>query len=368
MLLEHSLTQLVCLAGALLAGAASPAWAQYSRPSESPVPILTGAIGYQSTFTPGVESVNPELDPIVLVPLGKRALIEAEFEARLDLDREDGVWGTATVDHGIEYLQLDVFAHPNLTVVAGRFLTPFGIYRERIHPIWIRNLATEPIIDLNENSSNGGMLRGVVRVSSALNVTYATYYSAATQRKLIEAERQAGGRASLVFPDPRFELGVSFSRNLGDERRNMIGADLTWNLRSVPLDLRGEALRDPMRGKGYWVEGAYRLSGLGSSGFLRDSQVVVRGEQWVPKVSEEPMAEGGEGEPPSGEPSEMGGHGDEELPDEDTKRLTVGWNYSFLKGLRLGVSYGRNFAAGEKHNIWTVGLTYRFAFYWGGAR
>ena len=304
-------------------------------------------MGYQSTFMPGVQSVNPEFDPIVLVPLGRKALIESEFEMRLDLDREEGQWGPSVVDYGIEYLQLDFFAHPNLTVTAGRFLTPFGIYRERIHPIWIRNLATEPIIfALNESSSNGAMLRGAARVSSAMNITYATYYSAASHRKLIEAERQAGGRASLVFPSPRLEAGFSFNRNLGDERHNMIGADLTWNLRQIPLDLRAEALRNPLDGSGYWLEGAYRLN--------RHLHLVVRGEQWVPKLAEDAMEEGHEGE----EPAEMEDHA---LPERNTTRLTVGWNVYFYKGFRLAASYGRNFAEGENQDIWSTGITYRFA-------
>ncbi len=348
-------------ASALLAGVAPAARAQqypYTKPLDSPVPMVTGVMGYQSIFTPGVQSVNPEFDPILLVPLGRKALIEGEYEVRLDLDREDGQWGPATVDHGIEYLQLDYFAHPNLTLTAGRFLTPFGLYRERIHPIWIRNLATEPIIfALNETSCNGGMLRGAARVGPAMNVTYATYYSAASQRKVIEAERQAGGRASLVFPAQRVELGFSFNRNLGDERHNMIGADLTWNVKQVPLDLRAEALRNPLDGKGYWLEGAYRLN--------RRLHLVVRGEQfWVPKPSEEALAaseegmvEGSEGAPPP----EMGGH--EELPDRNTTRLTVGWNLYFLKGFRLAASYGRNFADGQNYNIWSAGVTYRFAIY-----
>jgi hypothetical protein len=65
------------------------------------------------------------------------------------------------VDHGIEYLRLNYIAHNNLTLTVGRFLTPFGIYRERLHPMWIGNLADEPILfAINDNSSNGVMARG----------------------------------------------------------------------------------------------------------------------------------------------------------------------------------------------------------------
>ena len=350
--MKHRRTQSACLAGVLLAGVAALASAQYAKPSDSPVAVVTGVMGYQSTFTPGVQSVNPEFAPILLVPLGRKLLIESEFEARLDYSREDAKWGPAVVDYGIEYLQLDYLAHPNLTVTAGRFLTPFGIYRERLHPIWIRNLATEPIIfALNESSSNGAMLRGAARVSSAMNITYETYYSAASQRKLFEAERQAGGRASLVFPDQRLEVGASFNRNLGNERTNMTGLDLTWIPKSIPLDIRAEGLRNPLHGRGYWVEVASRLNKLGSGALLRNSQVVARGEQfWVPKAGEDAMADEGEA-------------GEHELPDVNTARLTVGWNFYLYDGFRFTVLYGHNFAEGHRYGIWSVGANYRFAIF-----
>ncbi len=50
-----------------------------------------------------------------------------------------------------------------------------------------------------------------------------------------------------------------------------------------------------------------------------------------------------------------------DLPDRNTSRATLGWTYSLYNGVRFNASYGRNFATGENHNIWTVGLTYRFA-------
>lgn len=66
------------------------------------------------------------------------------------------------MDHGIEYLRLNYIAHPNLILTVGRFLAPFGIYRERLHPMWIRNLGHEPILfAVNDNSSNGVMACGV---------------------------------------------------------------------------------------------------------------------------------------------------------------------------------------------------------------
>jgi hypothetical protein len=149
----------------------------------SPIPAVTGFMAFQTSFAPGEQHINPVFDPILLVPLGNRLLVESEFEMNLDAVRGDGKWGPATVDHSIEYLQLNYIAHPNLTITAGRFLTPFGIYRERVHPLWVRNLQDEPIIfAMNANSSNGAMLRGDVRLSSGMNLTYSNYYSFPTSR------------------------------------------------------------------------------------------------------------------------------------------------------------------------------------------
>jgi hypothetical protein len=49
------------------------------------------------------------------------------------------------------------------------------------------------------------------------------------------------------------------------------------------------------------------------------------------------------------------------LPDRNTKRLGIGWNYYLTNGIRLNASFGRNFATGENRNTWGAGITYRFA-------
>jgi AMIN domain len=338
---------------------ARPAAAAPAKTSEevplrpvSPIPLVTGFMAFQSSFSPGEQHVNPVFDPILLVPLGKKLLVESEFEMSLDAARSEGQWGPAVVDHGIEYLQLNYMAHPNLTITAGRFLTPFGIYRERIHPLWIRNLQEEPIIfAMNENSSNGAMLRGAARLSSGVNLTYATYYSVPTSWKLMTSDRRAGGRGSLVFPNQRLEIGASFSRTLGDVRYNMVGGDVTWNLKRIPLDIRAEGLHNPVLGSGYWVEGAYRLNKLGRNAFLRKSQIVLRGEQYFTPS----------GAPMSDAAADAAADAMEELPEQNTKRLGLGWNYYLTNGIRLNASWGRNFATGENGNTWGVGVTYRFA-------
>jgi hypothetical protein len=43
------------------------------------------------------------------------------------------------------------------------------------------------------------------------------------------------------------------------------------------------------------------------------------------------------------------------------KQAEFGFNYYFTDGMRLTGSTGRQFSAAGNYNIWTVGMTYRFA-------
>jgi hypothetical protein len=307
-----------------------------------PIPVVTGFMAFQTEFAPGTQTFSPVFDPTVLVPIGHKLLIEVEFEMQMDLTREQGEWGPAVLDHSVEYLQLDYLVNSKLSFAAGRFLTPFGIYRERLHPYWIRDLAGEPMIfSMNDNSSNGAMLRGATQIAPGIELTYAGYFSAAATNKLFEADRRAGGRGSLFLPNKRMEIGVSYSRTLSNQRYNMLGADLTWNLKKIPVDVKGEAIYSSVLGKGYWLEGAYRLNRLGKNAFVRNSELALRGEQYfVPGLPQTVI---------------------DELPTVNTTRATFGWNYYLHNGLRFNASYGRNFASGDNHNIWTAGVTLRFA-------
>jgi hypothetical protein len=339
----------LALAAILSAGLVrSVAWAQsQSSPLEAvekgPIPVITGSVSYQTNFSPGSTDVNPLIDPLILLPIGDKVLIQSEYEAQLDLVRDHGKLGPAVVDHGVEFLQADFLVHPNLTITVGRFLTPFGIYRERMDPRWTRTLQLTPILfPLNDNSSNGLQLHGSAHVTTGLDVTYATYYSVASTNTQLDSDRQTGFRSAIVLPGPRFEVGVSFSRVFGDNRHTLLGTDATWILRRVPLDIKAEFLRSKEAGKAYWIEAAYRLNQLGHNPLLRNSQVVFRQEQyWLPK---DPLAAADFG-----------------LPDVQTNRSTIGLNYYLQHGVRLNAAYDGNYALRENSHTWNVGLTYRFA-------
>ena len=208
-----------------------------------PVPVITGFVSYQSNIGQGNFDINPAFDPVVLVPIGNRLLFQAELDMMLDVFDTSGRWGSAAVGHEFDYLQGDVFVHPNLTVVAGRYLTPFGIYRERMHPLWIRYLQAEPIsFTLNATSGNGGMLRGGVHAGENTDITYTGYYSASDKSPVLQSGKQAGFRGSVVFLKQHIEVGSSYNDTMGDGAHKMFGTDFTWLPRRIPLEIRSETL------------------------------------------------------------------------------------------------------------------------------
>ncbi len=309
--------------------------------SVPPIPIITGGIALNSSFDTKEAALLPVVAPIILLPLGRHALIESEFEAESEVVHTEGSWQPVTLEKGVEYAQLDVFLGKYLTLVAGRYATPFNFYKERLDARWIRNLPAEPLIfGVEDNSSNGGMLRGAVPLTSTTQLTYSGYFSALTNNLYAGSDRQTGVRTGLFFPKPRFEAAFSFSRRLGDVRFNSYGADVTWNVRRIPLDIRSEALISEAAGDGYWVEAAYRLSNPRFSKWLRRSQAVLRGEQYFsPRVALDTGLE---------------------MPEGDANRIFTGWNYWITDSVRAGVAYGRQFGSSDNHGIWTLGISYRF--------
>lgn len=313
---------LLTVVGCLLASSLQVAAQQEVKPE----PVATGYTSFLGTFETGKQKVVPQINPILVFPLGQRWLLEAEFEFEGEFEREAGIWMRG-LEREVEYMQLNFLAHRYLTVVLGRFLTPFGIFNERLHPKWIRKLQPKPLIEpLGTGSSNGAMLRGGARIASGVNLNYTGYFSALlTELEGVESDRVAGTRLGLFLPNQRLEIGGSFQRVLQDVRFNFYGFDAMWQVKPVPLDFRFEYARSEQGTKGYWLEGAYR--------FRRKAEVVGRIEQTFVRA-----------------------------PGVDKQRPVVGFNYYFQDGLRFSFNYGREFRVGPDRNIWVVGMTYRYVF------
>lgn len=318
--------------------------AQEQADAPKPVPVIIGGAGFITTFDGGEPHLGPLIAPVLLVPIGSRWLIESRATFESDFTQRPG----SSEFHGkilksVDYAQLDFIANPYVTVTVGRFLTPFGIFNERLYPIWIRNLQTDPLILPigigPSNAGTGAMARGGFQVSPEVNINYALYFSALSTMTPVDSDRSVGGRFGIFIPKARFEIGGSFQHLLQNERSNSFGVHGGWEPAALPMELRGEYQRSA-RGSGYWVEPAYRLSQVPFwQNAMRRTQVVARMQQYFA------------GELPS-----------DSLPSVSTRQFEFGLNYYFRDGLRGVSSYGRQFSEAGNKNIWTVGLTYRFAF------
>ena len=323
--------------------------AQTSVPAaetEQPVPILTGNAGFFTNVNGGETELVPSINPVLLVPLGDRWLVESRAEFTGEFERPDGggPYG-GKVEQEIDYLQLDYIANRYLTVTGGRFLTPFGIYNERLYPIWIRSLQPTPLIfPLGTGSSDGGMLRGGFSLNPKVNLNYATYFSTLSTVNKFESGRTAGGRLGFFLPGARIEVGASFQKELQDERANAFGFHFAWQPAAIPLNLRSEYARSH-DGSGYWIEAAYRLSQVPFwQKAMRRTEIVGRGQQlFAGEISEDDAEEYG-------------------LPDVNTRQGDFGLNYYVRDGLKASASYSRRFNSDGNVNLWTLGLAYRFAF------
>lgn len=312
--------------------------------STKPVPILTGGSGFITTFDGGDAHLGPIVAPLLLVPFGDHWLVESRATFEADLARLPGSNAfRGKLAKEVDYLQLDYIASPFLTVTAGRFLTPFGVFNERLYPVWIRNLQTDPLILPigigPSNAGTGGMVRGGFPAGPKVTFNYAAYFSAASTVDRFTSNRSAGGRFGFFLPKARLEMGASFQHLLQEERSNAFGFHFIWQPPQVPLDVRAEYARSS-RGSGYWVESAYRMAQFPLwRNALRHTQVVGRIQQFF-----------------------VGARADDSLPAVKTTQVEGGLNYYFLDGLRATASYGRQLTVLENKNVWTVGTTYRFAF------
>ncbi len=323
----------------LLCFAVTVVGAQDVAEEPRPAPVFSGSIGEVPIVEGGQTTLVSIFSPVVLVPLGEKWLIEsrAAFEGDFTNQPRDSHFG-GKVNKEVEYLQLDYIANKYVTVTAGRFLNPFGIYNERLYPVWIRDLQTDPLIlPLEGESRDGVMLRGGVPLNSTVNVNYTTFFSVQSSTNKLESDRGVGGRIGLFFPKQRLEIGTTIEHALVEDRSSRFGFHFEQQPFSTPLEIRAEYAHG-VEGSGFWVEPAYTLSSVAwLKSVMRKTQLVLRYQQFY-----------------------LGNGEDEDLPSADTRAVEFGMNYYIADGFRAMASYGREFSVTGNQNVWTAGLSYRW--------
>ena len=306
-----------------------------------PVPVLSGGLAFIPTWDAGSPTMVSIASPVVLVPLGDQFQIESRTAFEGDFQRRHGVSGdfTGAIEKSIDYLQLDYFGNRYVTITAGRFLTPFNIFNERLYPNWIRNMQTDPLIlAIGTGSDDGAMVRGGIALNPAVTLNYAAYFSALSTVNHLESERHAGIRASIFLPRKRLEIGMSTQHQLENARINRYGYHMEWQPLRIPLEVRGEGAYSKEEGSGMWMEAAGRFHNSDSV-LVRNAQLTVRTQVFQTGTipSENPV-----------------------LPTVNTKRTEFGVNYYLNDGWKALASYGWTFTPAGDSTIWTVGMTYRF--------
>ncbi len=252
-------------------------------------------------------------------------MLESELEFEVG---EDGETETT-----LEYLTIDWFVSDYAAIIAGKFLSPIGQFRQNLHPSWVNKMPSAPPGFGHDGaapiSDMGVQLRGGFPLAGSMRVTYAVYASNGPEL-LSETEDETdfeldgvnaegfgadrdgkktyGGRFSLL-PIPSVEVGISYAAGKAsvttlegndvdppaaglepgaaftDEQArdyDVAGADFVWftgnmNLRAEYVRTEiGKAETGITKGEGgiwsaWYSQLAYRLPGTKWEGVIRYS-------------------------------------------------------------------------------------------------
>jgi len=299
-------------------------------------------VGYASAEgTPGSFSMG-SFSPIFHYQFADSFMLEAELDFQLD---EAGA-----TEAGVDYMTIDWFVNDYAALIAGKFLSPLGQFRQNLHPSWINKMAAAPAgfghDQAAPNADVGIMVRGGYLMKSSNSVNYALYVANGPTLEddggggieMIETpglnvdgdgKKVFGGRFGFYMPKPRVDIGVSLAGGQIAVRTStnpfayeaprsygVLGADFTWRIAS--LDIRGEYIQQeygalagsvaPAAGKwaAWYVQTAYRVPTTNWEGVLR--------------------------------------YGSYDTPDpaKDVNQATIGVNYLFASNLVAKLNYEQN--------------------------
>ncbi|MHA4807875.1 hypothetical protein ACX0G9_07205 [Flavitalea flava] len=187
--------------------------------------MLTGYMSAGITFVKNGSSYSGVgLSPIFLWKPADRIFFEAEFET--------GLQGSQTMIN-LEYADVSFYLNKYMTIRAGKFLSPFGIYEDRLHPGWINKLPSIPLGLDHDNSPvgptseigvdvGGGIPLGTATMNYSVYVTNGpTLNTTAGDPTLMgqlnyanaddnNKSKSTGGRIGLLpFSNSSLEIGAS---------------------------------------------------------------------------------------------------------------------------------------------------------------
>lgn len=283
--------------------------------------------------------------PIFHFQFSDRVLFEGELEIETDANGETEIV--------TEYANINLILNDYMALVAGKFLSPIGQFRQNIHPAWINKLPTAPVGFGHGGaaplSDLGVQLRGGIPLSGSMRANYALFTSngptlvvdGATGELELETEAATsnadgnfvyGGRVGFL-PVPALELGLSGAlgkvgvgqdavSNLAagepDRDYTVLGADAVYNLDA--LQLRGEFIQQTVGS-----EAGSTIAGGAATGELDFTAWYAQAAYRVPDTKWEGVAR----------------IGDLDTPNADANRSqwSVGVNYLFANNVIIKAAY-----------------------------
>lgn len=248
-----------------------------------------GTVGY-GIVTQG-ENENrftAQISPIFLFQFRDRVLFEAELEFEL----EEGI-----TEVGLEYGHVDYIVNDHLVLVGGKFLVPFGVFIDRLHPTWINKFSTNPPLfghgmgplghPLVPILADVGVMAKAVTASGPWLLGVNGYVTQGPGFELEDGEvevefpassddnnknKMVGGRIDLAHQQ-HAELNLSAFTGKYDDAGDFsfTGYNVAASGRWRGLEVRGEYLQTrqqmeelpgevvTLKKHGYYVQGAYRV-------------------------------------------------------------------------------------------------------------
>jgi len=219
-----------------------------------------GAVGYSDREGSDGSFSLVTFNPIFHYQYKDLFLLEAELEV--------GVADNGDTEVGLEYATIDWIINDYAILVAGKFLSPIGQFRQNLHPTWVNKYSSAPPGFGHDQAAPitevGAQLRGGFPVMNEGRANYAIYIGNGPLIELdgdeveaVEAEGFAsnddgelvwGGRFGIL-PVPGFEVGISAATGeVGPEGEESLlrdysafGIDTAYQHGS--WDFRGEYIR-----------------------------------------------------------------------------------------------------------------------------
>ena len=305
--------------------------------------------------------------PIFHYQYRDKFMLEAELEIEVENDGETEV--------SLEYMTIDWFMNDYAALVAGKFLSPIGQFRQNLHPSWINKMASAPpgfghdgaapVSDIGFQV-RGGFPIGNVRSNYALYVSNGPELNAESEDgefelEGIEAEgfntdidgnKTFGGRYGII-PMAGLEIGLSAAtgkasvtnidgeeiHDIGDSRDyDVLGADFAWQRKT--MEVRGEYVQTKI---GDAVAGPAASDGGDWTTWY------LQGSYQFPSVKLEPVLRYTDFDSPHAS--------------DDVKQWAAGLNYLFTNQFIAKLNYESNDVNEGSHtpeSRWLVQLAYGF--------